>query len=170
MIRYGLSGKSILKNLHYPSMLNILTLVTIRMTIYQIWVSSTILLRLITSMLFIISVSLLSCLFGLSRFWQTLYPGYLTCSPKPLCEPEEFENGSITSKCWRQLQVCAKTQYPQVDYEFTIYRIRCVYCLVIFQIGLRICQLWHHFYCHSIFVDFCSIFLHLTDSERYKNC
>ena len=50
-------------------------------------------------------VSLLSCLFGLSRFWQTMYPGHVNCSAKPLCPPEEFENGSLTSKCWRQLQV-----------------------------------------------------------------
>ena len=50
-------------------------------------------------------VSLLSCLFGLARFWQTMYPGHVNCSSKPLCPPEDFENASLTSKCWRQLQV-----------------------------------------------------------------
>ena len=49
-------------------------------------------------------VSLLSGLFGLSRFWQTLYPPECNCSPKMLCEAEEFENASITTKVWRQLQ------------------------------------------------------------------
>ena len=48
-------------------------------------------------------MSLLSCLFGLSRFWQTMYPGHVSCAAKMLCPADEFENASLTSKCWRQL-------------------------------------------------------------------
>jgi hypothetical protein len=56
-------------------------------------------------------VSLISCLFGLSRFWQTLYPPQFSCSLKMLCESDDFENASITSKVWRQLQVIYVINY-----------------------------------------------------------
>ncbi|CAG5104741.1 Oidioi.mRNA.OKI2018_I69.chr1.g1498.t1.cds [Oikopleura dioica] len=50
------------------------------------------------------AIGLLRGLFGLSRFWQTLFSPSNSCSKKMLIEPEEFENHSITSKVWRQLQ------------------------------------------------------------------
>jgi len=50
------------------------------------------------------ALGLLRGLFGLSRFWQTLYSPFNSCSKKMLTAPEEFENHSITSKVWRQLQ------------------------------------------------------------------